>query len=106
MTSVELTVFTPFYKNIEYFDECIVSVLSQSFRDFEYLMINDGPVENAQRIGRDHREIERAVAWTTSDDADRFVDAGVTMFQVSVLASDGYDLTELKEALAWRDSRN
>jgi cellulose synthase/poly-beta-1,6-N-acetylglucosamine synthase-like glycosyltransferase len=37
-----LTVFTPFYKNIEYFDETIVSVLSQSFRDFEYLMINDG----------------------------------------------------------------
>lgn len=37
-----LTVFTPFYKNIEYFDETIVSVLTQSFRDFEYLMINDG----------------------------------------------------------------
>ena len=47
-----LTVFTPFYKNIEYFDECIASVLSQSFGDFEYLMINDGPVENAERIER------------------------------------------------------
>jgi glycosyltransferase involved in cell wall biosynthesis len=45
-----LTVFTPFYKNIEYFDECITSVLSQSFTDFEYLMVNDGPVANAERI--------------------------------------------------------
>lgn len=52
MPPLELTVFTPFYKNIEYFDECIASVLSQSFRHFEYLMINDGPVENAQRIER------------------------------------------------------
>ena len=52
MTSVELTVFTPFYKNIDYFDECIASVLSQSFRDFEYLMVNDGDPENARRIER------------------------------------------------------
>jgi GT2 family glycosyltransferase len=45
-----LTVFTPFYRNIEYFDETIASVLSQSYRDFEYLMINDGPKENAEAI--------------------------------------------------------
>ena len=45
-----LTVFTPFYKNIEYFDETIASVLSQSFRDFEYLMINDGDPADARRI--------------------------------------------------------
>jgi len=55
MTSAEprgpaLTVFTPFYQNIEYFDETIASVLSQSFRDFEYLMINDGPAAEARRI--------------------------------------------------------
>lgn len=48
--SPRLTVFTPFYKNIEYFDETIRSVLSQSFGDFEYLMINDGPRENADAI--------------------------------------------------------
>jgi hypothetical protein len=70
-----------------------------------FLRKNDIVIDNAQRIGRDHQEIERAVAWTNPDDADRFVDAEVTMFHVSVLASDGYDLTELKEALAWRDSR-
>jgi hypothetical protein len=43
------------------------------------------------------------VSWTKAGDADRFSDAGVTMFVVSVLASEGYDLTEAKEALAWRD---
>lgn len=48
-----LTVFTPFYRNIEYFEETIVSVLSQSFRDFEYLMINDGdPAEGARILKR------------------------------------------------------
>ena len=48
--SPRLTVFTPFYKSLEYFDETIVSVLSQSFTDFEYLMINDGPREDADAI--------------------------------------------------------
>ena len=52
-----LTVFTPFFKtNPHYFDETIVSVLSQSFDDFEYLMINDGPVEDALRIEQKFRD--------------------------------------------------
>jgi hypothetical protein len=71
-----------------------------------FLRKNDIVADHAQRIGRDDREIERAVAWTNPDDAERFAEAGVTMFQVSALASGGYDLTELKEALAWRDSRS
>lgn len=47
-----LTVFTPFYRNIEYFDQTIVSVLTQSFRDFEYLMVNDGDQAAADDIQR------------------------------------------------------
>ena len=62
-------------------------------------------VEQAQRIGRDDREIERAVSWVSADAADGFTDAGATLFTVSVFAEGGYDLTELKAALAWRDSR-
>ncbi len=54
MTSTEnppLTVFTPFFKpDMTYFDETIASVLTQSFGDFEYLMINDGPIADARRI--------------------------------------------------------
>lgn len=52
-----LTVFTPFYKtNPQYLDETIVSVLSQSFTDFEYLMMNDGPVEDARRLEKRFRD--------------------------------------------------
>src|SRR5262249_60650788 len=63
-------------------------------------------VEQTQLIGRDDREIERAVSWVGHEAADGFADAGATMFTVSVFAPmGGYDLTELKAALAWRDSR-
>jgi probable F420-dependent oxidoreductase len=62
-------------------------------------------VEQAQRIGRDDREIERAVSWVNADSADGFADAGATLFTVSVISDGGYDLAELKAALAWHDSR-
>jgi glycosyltransferase involved in cell wall biosynthesis len=46
-----LTVFTPFFRAVPvYFEQTIESVLSQSFADFEYLMINDGSPEDARRI--------------------------------------------------------
>jgi probable F420-dependent oxidoreductase len=62
-------------------------------------------VEQAQHIGRDDREIERAVSWSSADAADGFADAGATLFTVTVVADGGYDLAELKAALAWRESR-
>lgn len=37
-----MTVFTTFYGNTAYLDQTIASVLSQTFRDFEYLIVNDG----------------------------------------------------------------
>ena len=62
--------------------------------------------EQAAKIGRDDSEIERAVSWVSTEAADGYADAGATMFTVTVLADGGFDLTELKAALAWRDSRN
>jgi len=62
-----LTVFTPFFKtNPRYFDETIISVLSQSFEDFEYLMINDGPVEDARRIEKTFRDPRLRIITTPS----------------------------------------
>lgn len=70
MTSADrppLTVFTPFYKtNPLYFDETIISVLSQSFDDFEYLMINDGPPEDARRIEKKFRDPRIRIITTSS----------------------------------------
>lgn len=51
-----LTVFTPFYKSFDYFDETIASVLSQSYGDFEYLMINDGDAADAEAIERKYND--------------------------------------------------
>ncbi len=63
----ELTVFTPFFKpNRRYFDETIASVVSQSFGDFEYLMINDGPLEDARRVEKTFRDPRIRIITTSS----------------------------------------
>jgi GT2 family glycosyltransferase len=61
-----LTVFTPFYKNLEFFDETIASVLSQSYTDFEYLMVNDGPLENAIAIEKKYNDPRIRILTTSS----------------------------------------
>jgi glycosyltransferase involved in cell wall biosynthesis len=53
----QLTVFTTFYEpHAQYLDEAIASVLTQSFADFEYLIVNDGPFDDARRIEQKFRD--------------------------------------------------
>lgn len=61
--------------------------------------------EQAALIGRDESEIERAVSWVDADVAGNYVDAGASMFTVSIFATaDGYDFSTLEQALGWRDA--
>ncbi|CAM2999848.1 LLM class F420-dependent oxidoreductase [Saccharomonospora xinjiangensis] len=58
-------------------------------------------------VGRDPAEIERSidVSGSPTDSGDQLADLGITLFTVSADGPD-YDLSELREWLAWRDSRN
>ncbi|MBM7245772.1 LLM class F420-dependent oxidoreductase [Rhodococcus fascians] len=59
--------------------------------------------EHGTTVGRDTSGITRSVSWPGADTAQDFVDAGATLFTVGTGGPD-YDLTELGEAIAWRDS--
>ena len=43
---MKLSVCVPTYKSLEYIDEALQSVLSQSFTDFEVIIGNDSPSDN------------------------------------------------------------
>lgn len=60
--------------------------------------------ELAATFGRDGADIERSTLWEDADSADAFRAAGVTLFQTQLTSDDGYDLTHLKQVLAWRDN--
>jgi probable F420-dependent oxidoreductase len=55
-------------------------------------------------VGRDESHIERAVHWTGRELADAFVGEGVTLFTTEIHPTDdGYDFSDLKDMIAWRD---
>jgi probable F420-dependent oxidoreductase len=58
----------------------------------------------AGEAGRDEQQIQRAVHWTGRDNADAFVGEGVTLLTTEIHPTDdGYDFSELKDMIAWRD---
>ena len=59
--------------------------------------------EHGTTVGRDTSGITRSVSWPGADTAQDFVDVGATLFTVGTGGPD-YDLTELGEAIAWRDA--
>ena len=59
----------------------------------------------AAEAGRDESKIERAVHWTGRDDAQDFLAEGVTLFTTEIHPTDeGYDFSEFKDMIAWRDA--
>ncbi len=77
-----------------------------SFADLDELTRKSGILaEHGDTVGRDVSSIARSVAWPGADKAQGFVDAGATLFTVGT-GGPGYDLTELKEAIAWRNAAN
>lgn len=48
--SPKVTVLMPVYNGEKYLKEAIDSILSQTFKDFEFLIINDGSIDNTQKI--------------------------------------------------------
>lgn len=57
---IKISVIIPMYKVEKYIKECIESVLNQSFKDFELILIDDGSPDNSGKISdnyqqKDHR---------------------------------------------------
>lgn len=47
------SIVIPFYNAQEYIGECIDTLLSQTFRDFELICVNDGSTDNSEKVIRD-----------------------------------------------------
>lgn len=79
------------------------------FGDVDTVTRKSGTLDGHCRdIGRDPAEIERSVGveGAPEDDGAALYDAGVRLFTVGQDGQGGYDLSRLKDWIAWRDERN
>ena len=52
----EVTVIVPVYNSEKYIKKCIESILNQTFKKFELLIINDGSKDNSQKIIEEYQK--------------------------------------------------
>ena len=53
-----VSVITPFYNTADYLAECIASVLAQTFRDFEYVLVDNYSTDGSGEIARQFAETD------------------------------------------------
>ena len=46
----KISIIIPVYNSEKYLNKCLDSVFSQSFKDFEIIIVNDGSPDNSQAI--------------------------------------------------------
>lgn len=56
MSPPRITVLMPVHNGAEYLKEAIESILSQTFKDFEFLIIDDGSTDNSEKIVRSYAD--------------------------------------------------
>ncbi len=59
--SPRVSVVTPFYNTAEYLEECIRSVLAQSFADFEYVLLDNCSNDGSRRIAERFATLDRRI---------------------------------------------
>ena len=59
--NVKISVIMPVYNVEKYLDRAIFSVLNQTFKDFELILVNDGSTDNSKFICEKYVEIDKRV---------------------------------------------
>ena len=47
---VEVSIIVPVYNSEKYLEKCIESLLTQSFKNFELILVNDGSTDNSPQM--------------------------------------------------------
>ena len=61
MIPLKLSVIMPVYNAEMYLDQSIQSILNQTFRDFEFIILNDGSTDRSLEIIEKYRNIDNRI---------------------------------------------
>ena len=54
-----ISVIVPVYKVEKYLDNCVRSILTQTFSDFELILVDDGSPDNCPKICDDYATVSK-----------------------------------------------
>lgn len=58
---VKITVFTRAYNTEKYIEQCIQSILNQTFHDFEYIIVDNGSTDKTKNIIEKYSQIDKRI---------------------------------------------
>ena len=56
-----ISIVVPIYNVEKYLPQCIDSILNQSFKDFELILVDDGSTDNCLKICEDYKKLDKRV---------------------------------------------
>lgn len=57
----KISIIVPIYNTGKYLNRCIDSILNQSFKDFELILVNDGSTDNSKKIIDEYAKNDRRI---------------------------------------------
>ncbi|SET12637.1 Glycosyltransferase involved in cell wall bisynthesis [Pseudobutyrivibrio sp. C4] len=62
-----ISIIIPFYNTEKYIEQCIISIIHQTYEDFEAIFINDGSTDNSVKIVEEYIKKDRRLVLYNSD---------------------------------------
>ena len=62
-----ISIITPTYNSSEYIEETIDSILNQTYKNWELLIIDDGSIDNTQDLINNYRKNDKRIKLFVND---------------------------------------
>lgn len=62
-TSLKLSIIIPVYNAQKYISQCLNSIINQTFKDFEVLLIDDGSIDDSKKIIEDFTKLDSRIKY-------------------------------------------
>ena len=56
-----VSVIVPIYKSEKYLPKCIESIINQTYKNLEILLINDGSPDNSKKVCEKYAKIDKRI---------------------------------------------
>jgi glycosyltransferase involved in cell wall biosynthesis len=105
-----ISVVVPAYNHQDYIAAAIESVLNQTVRDLELIIVDDGSTDNTAAVIKGYTDKRISYTWQENQDAFNTINRGMSMARgryISILNSDDiYALDRLEKLVAVGEERN